>query len=192
LSSLRIIVELIRWWPSRTSGTSSAQLAQQLDVAPPLVAEGEPLAEVDLARLEPHLDEAADELLCRERGQLAGELEDDDLPHAQVLEPLHFLVKSLEQRRGRLRLEHLARVRVEGDQRRRRAAEQGALDHRAHDLLVAEVEAVEDPEREHRRAAEGGVNDAVKNVHSRGRRSAGGALSRLAVSAGGAGPVAGR
>jgi hypothetical protein len=110
---------------------------QHLDVAAPLVPEGEPLAQIDFTRPQSVNDVALNKIFGEQRRQLLVEFEHDDLLDAEQPQTFHFLIEGLKQRRRGFGFEHLPWVRVESDQRRGRADEQCALDDGSDDRLVA-------------------------------------------------------
>src|SRR4029079_10914489 len=115
-----------------------------LDIAAPLVAEGEPLAQINFTRLQRVNDEALSEILGEHRRQLLIEFEHDNLLDAEQSQTFHLLIEGLKQRRRGLRLEHLSRMGIESDQRWSRADERRALDDGPDDRLVAQMQTVED------------------------------------------------
>src|SRR5258705_5008349 len=106
------------------------------------MAESEAFPKIYLTSLKCFVNVAPNKLFCRQHRQFLREREDDYLAHPEISEPLHLLLKGLEQWRRCLRFEHLARVRIEGDQSRRRIEKQSPFDDNAHDGLMARVKAI--------------------------------------------------
>ena len=116
--------------------------AQQLGVALRLVAEAEVLADRDVRRAERADEHVVDELLRAARGELAVERDDDELLDAERRDELRLALQVGEQARRGARLHDGGRMRLE------RQDGVGARD----DLAVAEVHAVERPDRDAPRA----------------------------------------
>jgi hypothetical protein len=129
-----------------------AERRQQADVAGAAVAEAEVLARRDGPDAEPVGERVAHEVLGRLPHQPAVEAKRVEHVHAQLRRELGLAAQGRQPGGGRLGLDDLARVRLEGDDAQGRAElareRRGGGDHRA----VAPVEAVEVADRDRRTA----------------------------------------
>ena len=125
---------------SGTARTSRPQPAQEVDVAPPPRAEAEVLAGDDYLCAD-RAQVVGDELLRLSARELLGELDDEDLVRAGLLEELEAPLE----RRQQLDVvaEHEPRVRVEREDGRAQPGLPQRVDH----PQVAAVDAVERPDR---------------------------------------------
>ena len=85
-----------------------------------------------------------------------------DPEHLKICEPL---IKRLQQRRSRFRMQNRPRMRIERDRRRHRANRFCPLDDRLHYPLMPEMQPVKNAERQDGRPLDIRVLGAVKNFH---------------------------
>src|SRR5581483_11021913 len=164
----------------RDDARGEPQPLEQGEVAAPVAAEAERLAGHDELRAD-RGEVRAHELLRRERGDLRRELDHERLLDPELGEQLQAPLERGEQRD--LVAEHLARVRVEGHRGRRRPRRH----RRGHHGAVADVHAVERPDRDGARPALellGATGDVHLPASSASTRSRTGAGTRSAASAG--------
>ena len=126
-----------------------AKLPQNRDRPAAAAAEREVGPDPELGELVA-LAEHPDELVGGRRRDLPVEVDDRDVVEADVGEEADALGERDEVLRGQVRPQDLARPRVERDDDRRRAARARSLDRPTEQPLVAEVDAVEDADAEHR------------------------------------------
>src|SRR5205823_4873196 len=103
-------------------------------------------------------------------------MNDDDLFDPKYAQCFDFLIECLQQWRRGFWMQHRARMRLKRDYRWHRADRTRAFDHRLHDELMAEMQAVEHAEGQHARPRDVGVICSVKKSHQFGVPPSGGSL----------------
>ncbi len=96
-----------------------------------------------------------DEFLRRRRGELAVEVEDEQMRHPEIANERDLVLRGGEQMRRFLRPQHLRRMRIEGDDDGRAAGFSRVARRSGNDRLMAEMNAVEDPDGEKERPGSG-------------------------------------
>jgi hypothetical protein len=131
---------------ARDKAQLTANTAEQFDVSFTVMAKGESLTEINFLRVQTLLDYIKQKLAGGNFRKLFREANDDCLLYAKHAKPLDLLVKSLEQRWRRRRMQHGARMWIECDHCWDSADRACPFNDRAHDQLVAEVQSIEDTE----------------------------------------------
>jgi hypothetical protein len=127
------------------------------------VAEGEVGAHHRVHRVQASDEHVADEVLGRDLGERPSELEDHEHVDARLLEQAGLALDGRQQPGLLPRRQDLARVAVERDGHRADVALAGGLDRAGDDGAVAEVQSVEEPDRDDGRPV--GERQAVESPH---------------------------
>jgi hypothetical protein len=131
-------------------GDGKAQMGTQLREgphrSPPVLPVVEIVANVDLDGPEPLEDHLPDETLSGQGRKLAGERLHDHQVHADLVEKFELLVQGGEKPRCPIRIEKLAGVGLEGEDRGFTTHRAGPPDHGPHDRTVPDVETIEVPD----------------------------------------------
>lgn len=138
---------------------------EQFDIPAPSLAKGEAFTEINLSRMQAVMNNISQEILCRLTRKLARKLYNDHLLDPENFEICEPLIERLQQRRSRLRVKYRPRMWVKRDRCRHGTNRRRTLDDLCHDRLMPEMQAIKDPERQHRRLRDIGIIKIVKDLH---------------------------
>ena len=139
---------------------------QKFDISAAAFAERKTFTEINLLCMQPVVNNIGQKFLGRQRRKFAIERDDDrlfDPEHLKIRQPL---VKCLQERRGRFRMENRSRMGVERDRRRHPSNSPSTLDHGLHYPLMPKMQPVENAKRQDRRLLDIRVFGAVKDLHT--------------------------
>jgi hypothetical protein len=142
-----------------------AHLPEQVDIAAPVPSKGKVLAQMHFFGMQTVVNDLGNKILGWLPGKIAVKLDNDrlfDPEHLKICQPL---VKCLEQRRGRFRVQDRPWVRVKRDRRRGRIDRISPLDHRLHYPLVPQMQPVKNAQRQDGGLLNIRVLCAVKYLH---------------------------
>lgn len=123
-------------------------LLQQIDIAAAALAKCKAFTEINLFCVQPVMNDLVEKVIGRMRGEFLVERDHDRLFDTEHIKISQALIQCLQQRRGRIRMQYGAWMRVKGDGGRVCADLICPVYDRPHYPLVAEVQAVKNAQRQ--------------------------------------------